>query len=119
MQTQAIAKLTAEMEANQNNSYIQAVGNFLIQHLQQRPEEAQFFLAEDKTIGKSLDAMRKAAEKQKNGNFAMLTDAEGFEVVLEYFGVKAASVVLPPADQAPVPKPKKEIDFDVKLEDLL
>lgn len=95
------------MEENKTNSYIQVVGEFLLKHLE-NPGSAERILAQEKTIGKSLDEMRKEAEKKKVGNCAVLTDAEGFAVVLRYFGIEPAAA----------PEPKQD-DFDVKLEDLL
>lgn len=118
----AISKLRSEMDKNANNSYIQVVGGFLLQHLEANPESAEKIMAQDKTIGKSLDKMRKVAEKKKVGNCAVLTDAEGFAVVLKYFGIEVAPVSAPalvtarPA--AAVPE-KSPIDFDVNLDDLL
>ena len=52
----AITKLKSEMDANENNSYIQV----------------EKIMAADKTIAKSLDAMKKEAEKKKVGNCAVL-----------------------------------------------
>ncbi|RJQ25544.1 MAG: hypothetical protein C4589_11130 [Peptococcaceae bacterium] len=114
----AISKIRTEMNQNANNPYIQVVGGFLLQHLETCPVSAEKIMATDKTIAKSLDEMRKVANKNKVGNCAVLTDAEGFAVVLKYFGIEEARVSIPtpvPAlpPVAPVP------DFDVKLEDLL
>lgn len=117
---QAIAKLKSEIEANKNNSYISVVGDFLVQHIQAYPEEAGKVLAEGKTIGKSLDAMRQEAEKKKNGNVAVLTDAEGFAVVLKYFDMAPVSrEAVIQHTVASSPKSKPIVDFDVRLEDLL
>ncbi len=85
MLNKAIAKIRGEMDANKNNSYVQVVGNFLLSYLNEHPETADSIIKEGKTIQKSLDAMRKVAEKQKVGNCAVLTDAEGFDAVLNYF----------------------------------
>lgn len=116
----ASAKLKTEMDSNKNNPYIHVVGEFLLQHLNQNPQDAEKILVEDKTIGKSLNEMRKVAEKKKAGNCAVLTPPEGFKVVLEYFGIKGA---VPPDMSAITAKPiaaepKSEVDFDVRLEDL-
>jgi len=118
----AIAKIKAEIEKGKNNSYIQVVGGFLLQHLDKNPQDAEKILTEGKTIGKSLDEMRKEAEKKKVGNCAVLTDQEGFAVVLKYFGIEG--IVTTPAQVAatatPAPTPPvAESVFDVKLDDLL
>ena len=96
----AITKLKSEMDANENNSYIQV----------------EKIMAADKTIAKSLDAMKKEAEKKKVGNCAVLTNQEGFEVVLKYFGIdtKPAPTVIKPVQIV-----SKVDDFDIKLDDLL
>jgi len=108
----ALDKLKAEMDSSKN-PYVQVVGAFLVQHLGKNHQDAEKILVADKTIAKSLDAMKTEASKKKVGNCAVLTDAEGFGVVLKYFGIEAAADVQVPA--APVPKPA--VEFDVKLED--
>lgn len=120
----AIEKLKDEMSKNKNNPYIHVVGEFLIQHLNGNPESFKKVLEEGKTIGKSLEEMRKAAEKKKVGNCAVLTDQEGFEIVLKYFGIEAgkAPVIVSTVKEVyvkPVLEEAVGIDFDVKLEDLL
>ena len=129
MLNQAINKLTAEMEKDRNSSYMQAVGGFLIWYLQSNPESAEKILADDKSIAKSLDVMRKAAEKKKVGSYAVLTDQEGFEVVLKYFGITPSTEPITPpapalkAEPTTPPAQKAEgpsiVDFDIRLEDLL
>ena len=66
--------------------------------------------------------MKKAAEKSKVGNCAVLTDQEGFNIVLKYFGVEGAAkenkneaskIVQPQVMQKP------EKGFDISLDDLL
>jgi hypothetical protein len=116
----AKAKLKAEIEASKSNPYVQVVGQFLLQHLDANPEAAEKVLAADKTIAKSLDEMKKAAEKKKVGNCAVLTDQEGFVVVLKYFGIDGAPTeVTTNIPQPVVPESKPNDGFDIKLEDLL
>lgn len=119
MLEQAIAKIKGEMEQNSSNPYIQVVGNFLAGHITENPGDAERILAEDKTISKSLSAMRSEAEKKKVGNCAVLTDAEGFAVVLKYFGIETAPVI--PQTVQPVPQVQKKTssDFDINLDELL
>jgi hypothetical protein len=102
MQAEAIAKINNEMESS-TNPYIKFVGDYLLGHLEQHPEDAAKILNKDKTIGKSLEEMRKVAEKRKVGNCAVLSDAEGFAVVLKYFQEEA------PAKAAPTPAPAKAV----------
>lgn len=87
MFNKAITKLKDEMDKNKNNSYVQVVGDFLIQHVQINPDTAEKILDKDKTISQSLNEMKKAAEKKKIGNCAVLTDSEGFTVILKYFEI--------------------------------
>jgi hypothetical protein len=126
MLEKAIAKIKSEMDQNKNNPYVQVVGGFLLQHLKEHPESAEKIAKPEKTIVKSLDEMKKAAEKKKVGNCAVLTDEEGFEIVLKYFGIEAVAVKYetPQAIPVTVPTPgakpvNLEMDFDIKLEDLL
>ncbi len=127
MISKAISKIKTEMEKNKDNSYIQVVGGFLLQHLESNPESAEKILAEGKTVGKSLDEMRNVAQRKKAGNCAVLTDQEGFEVVLKYFGIEgtapvpAAAGYQAPTQQVTTPQSAavSGSDFDVRLEDLL
>lgn len=108
-------KIREEIKNSKNSHYVQIVGEMMLDYLKTNPNASEKFLQEDKSIEKSLDEMRKVAETKKQGNCAVLSDQEGFNVVLKYFGVKDVSVPL-------VSKPaqlSKESDFNVNLEDLL
>lgn len=119
MYQKAVDKLRAEMTDGNNNPYIQVVGAFLLQQLGASPGAAEKVMDQDKTILKSLEAMRKEAEKKKVGNCAVLTDQEGFDIVLKYFEIE-------PGPDAPVaqsatsaPAPVLEPNFDITVDDLL
>ncbi len=116
----AVSKLKTEMEANKNNSYVQVVGKFLLQHLEENPAAAEKIMSEDKTIAKSLDAMKTEAQKKKVGNCAVLTDQEGFAVVLKYFDIKGKATkpasAAPPVVDTPAPETN---NFNVSLDELL
>jgi len=120
MKGQAIEKIKAEMNQNKDSN-IQTIGNFLIQYLSSNPDAAEKILNSEKTIEKSLDAMRKVAEKearekQKKGHYtAVIPDSEGFEIVLKYFDISGSA----PAPIAPVSDEKSLDNFSVNLEDLL
>lgn len=116
MVNQAIAKIQTEMDAAKNNSYVQVVGKYLLDHLKANPGSAEKIMAEGKAIAKSLDEMRKVAEKQKVGNCAVLTDAEGFAVVLKYYGIDDDGCTNQPVPASPK---KITLPFDIKLDDLL
>lgn len=125
MLQKAIEKVKSEMDQNKNNPYIQAVGDFLLQYLNTNPRDAEKVINSEKAIEKSLGEMRKAAEKKKVGNYAVLTGQEGFDIVLKYFGIEGygTSYISTPASGAvlkpEVPECKPKVDFDIKLEDLL
>ncbi len=115
MLTKALAKLRSETDQNINNPYIQVVGGFLIQYLESNPAAAEKILATDKSISESLDEMRKAAEKKKVRNCAVLTDQEGFNIVLKYFGI--TELVLAPS--SPAIEQKSSDNFNISLEELM
>lgn len=83
----AIDKIRDEMAANADSSYIQYVGGFLTDHLQRHPEDATAILAEGKTIDGSMKEMEKYARDHKSGNCAVVSDQDGFRIVMEYFGI--------------------------------
>lgn len=124
MLTEAISKLKAEMDGNKNNPYIKVIGDFLLRRLEADPGAAEKIMAADKTIAKSLDAMKTEAKKKQQNGMAILTDAEGFAIVLKYFGIKGAPVeppaqVVPAPTQLDAPVTTSESAFDVKLDDFL
>lgn len=118
MKAQAIDKIRTEMENNANEPYIQVIGEFLLQYIKANPQDAEKFLNAEKTIGKSLNEMRKVAEKKKKNNFAYLTPQEGYGIVLKYFGINNAPEMAP-VHVLSVAKPAKPKKFNVKLEDFL
>lgn len=109
MVKEAIKKINDEIE-KEDNSYVQVIGKFLLEKLESNPAVAEKILTEDKTIMKSLNAMKKEAEKNRVGNCAVLTDQEGFKIVLNYFDID---------DTINHKKKKENVNFDVKLDDLL
>ncbi|MDR7867787.1 MAG: hypothetical protein RIN56_13315 [Sporomusaceae bacterium] len=118
MLDKAIEKIRDEMVAK-NDTYVQVVGDMLLHHLTANPAAAEKVMASGKTIAGSLSAMRSAAEKKKSGNCAVLTDAEGFAVVLEYFGISGTASIPSPVPAALLIPKTASTDFDVSLDDLL
>jgi hypothetical protein len=115
----AIEKIKAEME-KEKNPYVTVVGELILEQLEKYPNAAEKILIKDKTIMKSLEEMRKVAEKKKVGNVAVLTDAEGFAVVLKYFGIEGTPAIqVPAATPVAVQIKPENTDFDVKLDDFL
>jgi hypothetical protein len=123
MLEQAIKKINDEMEKSKDDAYVQVIGKFLLQHLEERPNSAEKIMAADKTIAKSIDAMAAEAQKRAKGNRAMLIDAEGYAIVLKYFGIEGPVNIptAPPVNTQPEPVPEKKFSasFDVKLADFL
>lgn len=88
----AMDKLRDEMAKSANVRYVQVVGEFLTGYLLEHPEAEEKLLDSAKSIGGSLEAMRKEAEKMKQGNVAVLDDRTGFGIVLQYYGLNAGDV---------------------------
>jgi hypothetical protein len=111
----AIEKLQSEMESNNNNAYIQAIGQFLIKQIEKNPSAAEAIHTDDKSIENSLEAMKEEAQKKAVNGFAMFTPEEGFALVMNYFGISTESNTISTQEVAP----KKNSRFDVKLDDFL
>ncbi|MBS3885592.1 MAG: hypothetical protein KGZ56_00885 [Dethiobacter sp.] len=111
---QAIEKLRSEMEQNKNHRYIQIVGNFLVQYVTKNTAAAERILTEGKTIKGSLNDMKNEARKNQMDGIGVLSDEEGFAVVLKYYGITTAGTLA----SSPAPE-KAAVNFDVSLDDLL
>lgn len=99
MLRQALQKLQKEIGEKSKDAYVQHVGAFLIGHVRQHPEHAAFIVADGKTITGSLAAMKEEARKNQSSGVGVLSDEEGFAIVLKYFGVpvrQPASAVAEP-----------------------
>lgn len=120
MLNEAIDKIKAEME-KEKNPYVQVIGQFLLRHLENNPDDADKVADKDKTIIGSLKVMQHEAALKKVDGVAVLTDEQGFEIVLKYFGIEGKPDVQDPAIQEPIKKEQKhQADpFDVKLEDFM
>ena len=104
MKQEAIEKLRTEMGANPSHPYFQVVGTYLIGYLEQHEDFAPNILKEGRTIKDSIGAMQEVAKNNKLGNVGVLTDEQGFQVVVDYF---AKDLVTPtpavtPETEAPV-----------------
>lgn len=97
---QALQKIQAELAEKPNDKYAQVIGGFLMKHLREHSEHAQYILTEGKTITGSLNAMREEARKHQKNGVGVLTDEEGFAVVLKYYGINPHGTV-PAAAAAP------------------
>ncbi len=109
----AFDKIKREMDSTPNNAYIQYIGGALLGHLKQNPNDTGKIMDDDKSIAKSLNAMRKEAEKHRVGNCAVLTPEQGFRIVYKYFEI-GKEVPIQPIQ--PVQKP---VGLKLNLDDLL
>ncbi|NHN33520.1 hypothetical protein [Paenibacillus agricola] len=115
MPAKAIEKLRTEMTGS-NNPYVPMVGEFLIKHLQSNPDDSSKILNIDKSIAKSMQAMQAEAKKKQVGGMAVLSDAEGFAIVLKYFGVGEMVEAVPAVDTAGTPTQE---DIDAEFEAMM
>jgi hypothetical protein len=84
---QALQKLQKEIGEKAGDVYVSHVGAYLIKYVRQHPEHAVFIVADGKTITGSLVAMKEEARKRQTNGIGVLSDEEGYAVVLKYFGV--------------------------------
>lgn len=112
MLQQAMKKLQAEISAaDKKHKYVPVIGGFLMQHLKEHPEHAELIAADGKTISGSLKAMQEEARKVAAGGTAVLTDEEGFAIVLRYYGIAASQ---------PAQEPEKQpVGLNLSVDDLL
>ncbi len=100
----AIEKIRAEMTEKTDNPYVQAIGQFLLKHLEEKPEHAEAILARDKTILKSFDVMRRYAQKKQVQGVAVVSDEVGYAIVLQYFGCwDGEPIEIPAEPERPAP----------------
>jgi len=116
--TEAIKKIKDEM-AKEKNSYVKVIGKFLLQHLESNPEDAEKILNNSKTISKSLEEMRKIAKANKVGDCAVLSDQEGFEIVLKYFGINGAREHVLKEVKPSTEEKVKDSSFNYSIDDFL
>lgn len=112
----ALEKLDKEIEKEkEKNAVIQVIGNYVVQLISDCPEKAELVLNKEKTLKGAYEAMRKAAEKVKVGNCAVLSDDEGFRIVREYFGIGNEPVL----SKEPVVRNNSDKKLSLNLDDLL
>lgn len=123
MVEEAVRKIEEEIK-RENNPYVKVIGEFLIKQLDVNPGVAEKILNKDKSILSSLGEMKKVAEKKKSGNCAILTDEEGFAIVLKYFGIESQVIKEVKREASKVVdikeyKKTEEIDFEINLDEYL
>ena len=89
MINKAIEKIKAEMEQKKDNAYIQAIGDYLLKQVEINRDAAEKIVNENKTIETSLKEVEKVARKKAIGGCAVMSDAEVFKIVREYYVFEA------------------------------
>lgn len=108
MLQEALKKIQTELAEKAKDKYVQVIGAFLIDHIRNHPEHAALILTNGKTIAGSLSAMKEEARKNQSNGVGILTDEEGFAVVLKFFGVEVKQ-----------PEKPVEVGFSVDIDTLL
>lgn len=104
MLEKAIEKLQQEMAASKE-PYVKFIGQYMLDHIKGRPADAAAIMQEGKTIAGSLAFMREKAKKKAAGGYAMFTPDEGFEIIMEYYGLGEKT--------KPILESKNRIDIDI------
>lgn len=118
MLSQAILKINEEKNKEKNNPYVQVVGDFLIDHLYQHPENAEKVINQDKSIMGSLKDMENKAQARKVGTCGMFSPQEGFEIVMKYYGIGPEAGTVPMNTTVPAASTKPagiNLNFDDDL----
>ncbi|MBU3111970.1 PcfK-like family protein [Clostridium lacusfryxellense] len=123
MLEKAIKKINDEIEKNKNDTNIKVIGDFLVSQLKLNVGASEKVLQDGKTIKGSIEEMRKVAKSKAVNGCGMLTDEEGFGIVLKYFDIKFTPVSEYPLPikvtedpVAPIVQNEKvSIDFNVDL----
>lgn len=109
----AIGKIKKEMEEKKDNSYIQAIGDYLLKQVEINRNAAEKICNGTKTIEKSLKEVEKVAKKKAVAGCAVLSDSEVFKIVREYYQFEA---VQDKFIQVEVDEIKEQIQEEVKRE---
>ena len=86
---QAMDKIRDEMAKRHDHGAIQMLGEHLTALLQKHPETAAQILQEGKTLSGAYGALEAHAKKRaRHGGCVVISDAEGFEIMDGYFGIR-------------------------------
>lgn len=109
----AIERIKCEMKQKKDNSYIQAIGDYLLKQVEINRDAAEKICNGVKTIEKSLKEVEKVAKKKAVAGCAVLSDSEVFKIVREYYQFEA---VQDKFIQVEVDEIKEQIQEEVKRE---
>ena len=82
-------RIKREMKQKKDNSYIQAIGDYLLKQVEINRDAAEKICNGTKTIEKSLKEVEKVAKKKSVAGCAVLSDSEVFKIVREYYQFEA------------------------------
>ena len=103
---QIIDSFEKECEKSPDNMMLRMICDNVTEKLETASEDVLKNIIDKKlTIKGAIDKMRETASKRKCGNYAVLSDKEGLEIVYKYFGISRN-------DAAPK-KPKTVSLFDI------
>lgn len=108
----AMDKIRDELAAHPNQPAIAVLGEYITARLQCDPGLAPRILDGKKSLTGALDAIRGEAKKRQHGGVAVVSDAEGFAIVDQYFGITPGAPAKP---QALAPA-RNDLDLDALLE---
>lgn len=120
MNETAIRKINAEMQKDPENTFLEVIGHYLIDRSLD-PAVAAAVAAETKTLDGAVKAVMDRARKAAHGNAAVMSHADVFGVVDNYFGIATDTraqekAILSVAGPAPVavaaPSKLAALDFD-------
>lgn len=109
----AIERIKREMKQKKDNSYIQAIGDYLLKQVEINRDAAEKICNGTNTIEKSLKEVEKVARKKAVAGCAVLSDSEVFKIVREYYQFEA---VQDKFIQVEVDEIKEQIQEEVKKE---
>nr|DAP71888.1 MAG TPA: PcfK-like protein [Caudoviricetes sp.] len=109
----AIEKIKREMKQKKDNSYIQAIGDYLLKQVEINRDAAEKICDGTKTIENSLKEVEKVAKKKAVAGCAVLSDSEVFKIVREYYQFEA---VQDKFIQVEVDEIKEQIQEEIKKE---
>ena len=82
----AIEKINSEMQKSPNNTYIEIIGQYVIDRCA-APACDEAVAVEGKTLSEAMKLVESAAKKQKQGSVAVLSPSEVFGIIDKYFGI--------------------------------
>lgn len=83
----SVRKLKEEVK-QEKSPYVQVIGDFLVDHIDNNPDFGKYVLREGRTIVGSLEYVKSFAQKEQVNGVAVMADDAVFKHVLKYFKLK-------------------------------